>query len=87
MSLSFAREFAFQVCIKGGTQSRDKIVDVQKVAAAVGQNTCFALHSFTGCDAVSAFGGKGKISAFKLMQKNTNIYSVRLRMVSARRPL
>ena len=29
------------------------------------------LHSFTGCDTVSAFGGKGKISAFKLMQKNT----------------
>lgn len=74
MSLSFAREFACQVYIKGGTQTREKIVDVQKVAAAVGQNTCFALpalHSFTGFDTVSAFGGKGKISAFKLMQKNT----------------
>ena len=28
------------------------------------------LHSFTGCDTESAFAGKGKISAFKLMQKN-----------------
>ena len=73
MSLSFAREFACQVYIKGGTQTREKFVDVQKVAAAVGQNTCCAipgLHSFTDCDTVRAFGGKGKISAFKLMQKN-----------------
>ena len=52
MSLSFAREFACQVYIKSGTQTREKFVDVQKVAAAVGQNTCCAipgLHSFTVC--------------------------------------
>ena len=51
MSLSFAHEFAFQMYIKGGTQTKEKFVDVQKVAAAVGQNTCCALpglHSFTG---------------------------------------
>ena len=66
-SLSFARKLACQVYIKGSTQP-------QKVAAAVGHNTCSALpglHSFTGCHTVSAFGGKGKISAFKLMQKDT----------------
>ena len=47
---------------------------LQKVAAAVGHNTCSGLpglHSFTGCHTVSAFGGKGKISAFKLLQKDT----------------
>lgn len=74
MFLSFARQFACQVYIEGGTQTRDKIVDVQKVDAAVGQNTCFALpglHSFTGCDTLSAFGGKGKIGVFKLVQKKT----------------
>lgn len=51
----------------------EKLVDAQKVAAAVGHNMCCALpglHSFTGCDTVSAFGGKGKIHAFKLRQKN-----------------
>ena len=76
MSISFACEFACQVYINGGTQTREKIVDVQKVAAAVGQNTRFALpglHSFTvdTVETVSAFGGKGKITTFKLMQKNT----------------
>ena len=46
----------------------------RRVAAAFSQNTCSVLpglHSFTGCDTVSAFEGKKKISAFKLMQKNT----------------
>ena len=73
MSLSFACEFACQVYIKSSTQTREKFVDLQKLAAAVGHNTCCALpglHSFTGCDTVSAFWGKGKISAFQIMQKN-----------------
>ena len=73
MSLSFAHEFACQLFVKSGTQTREKFADVQKVAAAGGHNMCCALpglHSFTGCDTVSAFAGKGKISAFKLMQKN-----------------
>ena len=72
MSLSFAHEFAYQLYVKSGTQTREKFVDVQKVAADVGHNLCCALpglHSFTGCDSVSAFGGKGNISACKLMQE------------------
>ena len=28
------------------------------------------MHFLTGCDTVSAFGGKGKINALKLVQKN-----------------
>ena len=46
---------------------------MQKVAAAADHNMCSALsglHSSTGCDTVSVFAGKGKISVFKLMQKN-----------------
>ena len=37
MSLSFAHEFAWQF-IKSGTKTREKFVDVQKVAAAVGDS-------------------------------------------------
>jgi len=40
--------------------------DVQKVANMLGKDKCQALlglHSFTGCDTVSAFAGKGKIAA------------------------
>lgn len=71
--LSFIRNFACQMYIKCGTKNRERFVDVQKVAAAVGHDVCSALpgmHYFTGCDTVSAFGGKGKISALKIMQKN-----------------
>ena len=73
ISLSLAHEFHCQLYVKTGTQTREKFADVQKVAAAGDHNICCALpglHSFTGCDTVSAFVGKGKISAFKLMQKN-----------------
>ena len=71
--LSVARNFPCHLYIKKGSQNRERIVDVQKIAAAVGHDVCSALpgmHSLTGCDTVSAFGGKGKVSALKLMQKN-----------------
>ena len=77
--LLFVHNFHCQVYIKCGTKCRESFVDMKKVAAAVGQDICSALpgvHSFTGCDTVSAFGGKGKVSALKLMQKtwSTNNY-------------
>ena len=67
-----SHEFAYQLYVKNGTQTIEKFADVQKAADA-DHNMCRALpglHSFTGCDTVSAFAGKGKISTFKLMQKN-----------------
>ena len=73
MSLLFYHELACQLYVKSSTHTREKFVDVQKVAAAVGHNMCCALpglHSFTGFDTLSTFGGKSKISAFKLMQEN-----------------
>ena len=73
MSLSFAHDFDCQVYVKSGTQTRENFAAVQKVAAATDHNLCcglLGLHSFTACDTVSPFAGKGKISAFMLMQKN-----------------
>ena len=59
--LSFVHNFHCQVYIKCDTKCRESFDDVNKVAAAVGQDICSALpgvHYFTGCDTVSAFGGK-----------------------------
>ena len=70
--LSFVHNFPCQVYIKCGTKSRERFVDLKKVAAVVGHDICSALsgmHSFTGCDTVSTFGGKCTVSALKLMQK------------------
>ena len=75
--------------IKSGTQNREKFVDVHKIAIAVGSDTCCALpgmHSFTGCDAVSAFGGKEKLGAVKLEQKKC-IFPHWERLASTKRQL
>ena len=52
------------------------VADIRKVAASLGIDVCRALigmHSFTGCDTVSAFAGKGKTSALKLLTTNRYI--------------
>lgn len=57
----------FQKC---GTKTRRRVVDIRKVAATVGIDVCRALigmHAYTGCDTVSAFAGKGKAKALKLL--------------------
>ena len=51
-------------------------LDITTVAATVGIDVCRALvgvHAYTGCDTVSAFAGKGKAKALKLLSKNKEI--------------
>ena len=31
------------------------------------------MHAITGCDTVSSFAGKGKLSAFQLVKKNVSV--------------
>ena len=70
MSLAFHDKIGaslFQMC---GTKTRRRVVDISKVAATVGMGVCRALvglHAFTGCDTVSAFAGRGKAKALKLL--------------------
>lgn len=55
--------------IECGTKDRERFFDVQNVAGVLGHNVCCALpgmHSFTGCDTVSAFGGQGNHKCFKV---------------------
>lgn len=45
-----------------------RYVDIGKIARAIGKDVCTALpglHAFTGCDAVSAFAGIGKVKPLK----------------------
>ena len=63
----------FQKC---GTKARRRFVDITKVAATVGIDVCRALvgmHAYTECDTVSAFTGKVKVKAVKLLSKNKEI--------------
>ena len=50
-----------------------KYVDIASIGNVLGRNVCEALpgmRAITGCDTVSSFAGKGKLSAFQLVKKN-----------------
>ena len=50
------------ICFKCGTQTRVRL----------GQNLCSSLlgmHAYTGCDTVTAFAGRGKIGALRIVKE------------------
>lgn len=56
---------------KSGTRNRTTLIDITKIKSSVGDEICeslIGLHAFTGCDSVSAFAGKGKITALKKLK-------------------
>ena len=74
MSIAFAEEIPTSLYIKCGTRNRTKVIDINRVANTFGQDVCKALigmHAYTGCDSVSAFPGRGKAQALKLVISDT----------------
>ena len=53
-----------------GSKSSIRLVDITKLAAALGRDVCTALlglHPCTGCDTISAFSCQGKLKALKIL--------------------
>ena len=76
LCLAFSDQIHVPLFQKSGTQTRTKLIDIGKIAAAIGNEVCKALvglHAFTGCDSVSAFAGKGKVRALELVKKNPSV--------------
>ena len=74
LCLAFADRIQVPIFQKCGTSSRVIYLDISKIAKSLGSNVCRALpsvHAFIGCDSVSAFAGKGKVSSLKLLKGNT----------------
>ena len=70
LGLAFQNSINASLYQKCGTKICTKVIDIRKIAEHIGTQVCKALiglHSYTGCDTVSAFAGKGKISALKTM--------------------
>ncbi|KAK3741541.1 hypothetical protein QZH41_002925 [Actinostola sp. cb2023] len=68
--LAFSQDIVCNIFMKCGTQTRIRFIDVTKLSRVLGENVCKALigvHAFTGCDSVSAFAGRGKLSALNLL--------------------
>ena len=58
---------------KCGTQTRTRHISITNVVQRHGSEICKCfpgLHAFTGCDSVSAFSGKGKLTALKLAKRS-----------------
>ena len=67
---SLAAQIPAQVLLHTGTKERRRYISLSSVAARLGNGVCQALpglHAFTGCDSTSAFSGRGKKAAFKML--------------------
>ena len=55
-----------------GKGNKKRLLDISELARGLTQPFCSALlflHAFTGCDSTSAFKGKGKVKAVKVLQQ------------------
>lgn len=79
LCLAFSRQIDASLFQKCGTTTRTYYVNVNDVANACGSDVSEAiigLHAFTGCDSVSAFAGRGKMKALKLMKGNKDFQNL-----------
>ena len=75
LCLAFKCFIPASMFVKCGTQTRTRYVSISSVVAAVGGELCkclIGMHAFTGCDTVSAFAGRGKITALRLVKQHTS---------------
>ena len=71
--LAFQKDIHCPIYPKCGTQNRTRFVDFSKLAWSLGDSVCdsvIGLHPFTGCDTVSAFASRGKLSSLMLMKRD-----------------
>ena len=75
LCLAFKCFIPASMYVKCGTQTRTRYVSISSVVAAVGGELCeclIGMHTFTGCDTVSPFTGRGKITALRLVKPQTS---------------
>ena len=64
---------------KRGTQSRSRLINISEISSSIGPvaSQCLSgLHAIMGCDTVSAFSGKGKVKALKLVLQNESYQEI-----------
>ena len=73
LCLGFNKNIPCPIYQKCGTQNRTRFLDITKIGQSLGSGVSDALlgmHAFAGCDTVSAFAGRGKIGALKLLKSD-----------------
>lgn len=73
LALAFKSFLPSSVYINCGTQATTRYMEITHVVQRHGSDVCRCLpglHAFTGCDTVSGFSGKGKMTALKLTKRH-----------------
>ena len=75
LALFFSFEINSQLFFRTGTKNHARFINVNMLAAKHGKALCQALpgpHALTGCDSTSAFVGKGKKQALRILKEPAN---------------
>lgn len=79
LCVAFNASISCPLYLKCGSQTRTQYISISTVVQLFGPNVCKALpglHTFTGRESVSAFAGKGKLSAFQIVRKTREYQQV-----------
>ena len=83
LCVAFHKAIHSSVYVKCSTATRTRYISISKVSAALGHDVCVCLlrlHSFRGCDTVSAFSGREKLAAPKLLMKHDHFRDVFIKL-------
>ena len=76
LGVAHSQDVEARIIFLTGTKQRRRYIDLTAIGRQLGHHVCqglLALHSLTGCDSTSAFGGIGKSSAFTLLTTNADV--------------
>ena len=71
--LSLHSQIPTRILLRRGKGNAVRLIDIPRLGTILGEDVCQAMigvHAYTGCDSVSAFGGRGKIKALNLINKS-----------------
>ncbi|MES9950704.1 MAG: hypothetical protein ABW118_17235 [Candidatus Thiodiazotropha sp.] len=77
--LKYAQQLGPVVLFDTGTSDKRRLINVKQIIEVKGSDLCSilpALHCFTGCDTVSSFVRRGKITPLKALQKYPDFIQV-----------
>ena len=77
--IKYAPKISLQLFMDTGVGNQRRIISITSVIEAHGSDLCNALlslHAFTGCDTVSAFVRKGKVTPLNMLIKNSQYLKV-----------
>ncbi|KAJ8378403.1 hypothetical protein AAFF_G00242910 [Aldrovandia affinis] len=77
--LAFSADISCPLFQNCGTKNRVRYLDITKLCQALGDCVCNAvigMYAYTGCDTLSAFTGRGKLRALKLIMRSEHFQEV-----------